>query len=489
MSVLYRTYRPQRFSQVVGQERVIDLLTLQLKRGRLHHGFLFAGPKGVGKTSVARIFAKALNCPHRKGYEPCNRCSSCREITAGVSLIVSEIDGASHRGIDEIRALKESVSVAWKTTFTRVVIIDEAHMLTKEAGNALLKLLEEPPPRLVFILATTEFSKLPETLTSRLARLHFRRLSEAEIEPVLKGVSKAEGRSLDSAVSHRIAELSEGSLRDGLNLLEALVAAPGRVTLQAVNNRFGLLPEEVVEGVLDRVMSDDAFGAIGLLKQSTERGDQRRQIIQLLSHVRDRLFAKDPKFAKHLRRSVRLMQLLLVAERVAKFTPISTLPLELALIEASLLFRSQETTLAKGEPALPAGRLAPPKENPVLPVKPTVAKPVSAELSLKLPERFKALISAIGQHNHALALLLRESAVETEQVEAGRIVLGIRVRFVFHQERLLELKHRRLIEAALSELYGEPAKLEVRVGESAPVDDGSTIPFEEALRVFSEDGE
>lgn len=482
MPVLYRTYRPQRFADVAGQERVIELLTLQLKRGKFHHGFLFAGPKGVGKTSVARIFAKALNCPHRKSYEPCNRCTSCREITQGVSLIVSEIDGASHRGIDEIRALKESVSVAWKTTFTRVVIIDEAHMLTKEAANALLKLLEEPPPRLIFILATTEFSKLPETLLSRLARLHFRRLSVAEIEPVLKAVVKAEGRSLDSAVGQRLAELAEGSLRDGLNLLEALLVTPGRITLQVVNLRLGLLPEEVVEGILDRVMSADAFGAIALLKQSKERGDHRRQIIQLLTHVRDRLFRSDPKYVTHLRRSVRLMQLLLVAERLAKFTPIQALPLELALIEASLLFRSQETTVAKGEPA-------PPKETPVLPVKSQVAKPVSAEMSLKLPERFKALVSAIGQHNHALALLLRESAVEDERVETGRIVLRLRVRFAFHQERLLELKHRRLIEAALEELYGETATLEVRVGESIPAADASTLPFEEALRVFSEDVE
>src|SRR3972149_1791873 len=199
--VLYRKYRPQKFGEIVGQSHIVQTLTNALANLKFGHGYLFSGPKGSGKTTLARLLAKSLNCTGRKlakgSFEPCNRCTSCKEITAGKSLDLIEIDAASNRGIDEIRDLREKIRFAPTSSEFKVYIVDEVHMLTKEAFNALLKTLEEPPAHAIFIMATTEPGKIPATILSRIQRFDFRRATFQELEKLLGRTSKMENIKID----------------------------------------------------------------------------------------------------------------------------------------------------------------------------------------------------------------------------------------------------------------------------------------------------
>ncbi len=225
--VLARKWRPQTFDEVVGQEHVTRTLKNALEMGRVAHAFLFSGPRGVGKTSVARILAKALNCVQGPTPTPCNQCQACQEITQGHSLDVLEIDGASNRGIDEVRELRENIKYLPAHGGYKVFIIDEVHMLTKEAFNALLKTLEEPPAHAIFILATTEAHKVPVTILSRCQRYDFKRLSTAAIQEHLAQMAAREGWSIAPAGLQLIAQESEGGMRDAQGLLDQVITFGG----------------------------------------------------------------------------------------------------------------------------------------------------------------------------------------------------------------------------------------------------------------------
>ena len=228
---LYRKWRPKGFSELVGQEHVSRTLAQAVVGGRVGHAYLFSGPRGTGKTSTAKILAKALNCEKGPTAEPCNACESCRRISDGTSMDVMEIDAASNRGIDEIRELRETVKFAPTTGRYRVYIIDEVHMLTSEAFNALLKTLEEPPPQVVFILATTELQKVPATIQSRCQRYDFKRIAAKDIEARLQEVTEASGVAADGAALALVAREADGGLRDALSTLDQCISlAEDRVT-------------------------------------------------------------------------------------------------------------------------------------------------------------------------------------------------------------------------------------------------------------------
>ena len=234
MSVsLYRKYRPQDFSSVVGQKAAVDVLTSSITKKRVGHAYLFSGSRGCGKTSIARIFAKALNCTNRQDYEPCGKCVNCEAITAGESLDVIEIDGASNNGVENIRGLRENVTLAPFSAKYKVYIIDEVHMLSQGAFNALLKTLEEPPEYVVFILATTEPHKVPVTIRSRCQHIPFHSISPEDVYTRLKFVCESEGVKAESDALYELARQADGALRDGLSLLEQVIAA-GDVTLANV---------------------------------------------------------------------------------------------------------------------------------------------------------------------------------------------------------------------------------------------------------------
>lgn len=239
MSVsLYRKYRPQNFASVAGQKSAVDVLTNSILKSRTGHAYLFSGSRGCGKTSVARIFAKALNCLEREGFEPCGECRNCREITAGESLDVIEIDGASNNGVENIRGLKENVTLAPFNSKHKIYIIDEVHMLSTGAFNALLKTLEEPPEHVIFILATTEPHKVPVTIRSRCQHIPFHSISSEDIFLRLSDVCKSEGVDAQPEALREISRQADGALRDALSLLEQVIAS-GNITLANVEAVFG----------------------------------------------------------------------------------------------------------------------------------------------------------------------------------------------------------------------------------------------------------
>src|SRR5580704_11890361 len=218
--VIARKWRPQTFADVVGQQHVTRTLANAVQSGRVAHAYIFSGARGVGKTTTARILAKALNCVHGPTSSPCNQCDSCREITAGSSLDVLEIDAASNRGIDQVRELRDMVRYAPVGGRYKIIILDEAHMLTDEASNALLKTLEEPPDKVVFVMSTTEPDELADTIRSRSQHFHFRALSFAEISTALEDICAKESLKAEPEALGVMARVAEGSLRDGLSLLE-----------------------------------------------------------------------------------------------------------------------------------------------------------------------------------------------------------------------------------------------------------------------------
>lgn len=240
--VIYRKYRPQKFNQVIGQDFIVQVLQSEIKLNQIAHAYLFAGPRGLGKTTLARILAKAVNCPNldiKKEIEPCNKCTICQEITNGSSLNLIEIDGASNRGINEIRELKEKVRFPPPRGKKKVFIIDEVHMLTTEAFNALLKTLEEPPEFAIFILATTQPYRLPKTIISRCQRFDFKKVKADEIVKRLKMIVKQEKRKVDNKVLENIAYHSEGCVRDAESLLDQILSlSDNKITLEEASLVF-----------------------------------------------------------------------------------------------------------------------------------------------------------------------------------------------------------------------------------------------------------
>ena len=284
---LYREWRPQAFEQVVGQVHVTRTLKNSLSRGHLSHAYLFCGPRGTGKTSVARILAKAVNCMSFEGPgpEPCNACLNCREITGGTSLDVLEIDAASNRGIDEVRDLREKARYSPLRCRYKVYIIDEVHMLTDPAFNALLKTLEEPPPHVLFVLATTEPQKVPLTIASRCQRFDFHRLGAREIASRLREVCRRQELEAEEEALALIARYAEGSLRDALGLLDQCMAfGEGRINLDDVINMVGSVKVEALEALAEGVKNGDAGGCLRLLQNLINQGKDERQLARDLTH-------------------------------------------------------------------------------------------------------------------------------------------------------------------------------------------------------------
>jgi len=357
--VFYRKYRPKLFSEVINQKNVMETLKNALIRDEISHAYLFCGPRGSGKTTVARLLAKSLNCLNRKKgeYEPCNQCASCEAINNNNSLDIIEIDAASNRGIDDIRDLRESIKFAPTTSKYKIYIIDEAHQITKDAFNALLKTLEEPPSYIVFILATTEPEKLPPTILSRLQRYDFRKLGLEDIKKRLALICEKEKITYEDEALRLIALYSEGGLRDAESLLGQIALVSNRnVRKKDVEEIFGLIGNDKVKKFVDLIIKKDKEKAIEAINEIYEEGyDLELFNKNLLSYLRRILLLKiSPSLANFIEKEVtdeelkilfkqasaidfayleRIIKRLVDVQNQLKRTPIPVLPIEIFLSE------------------------------------------------------------------------------------------------------------------------------------------------------------
>ncbi len=291
---MYRAWRPQSFQDMVGQQHIIRTLQNAIREDRLAHAYLFSGPRGTGKTSAAKILAKAVNCEHGPAAEPCNNCEACRRITAGAVMDVLEIDAASNRGVEEIRDLRDKVKYAPTEVRQKVYIIDEVHMLTTEAFNALLKTLEEPPPHVMFILATTEPHRLPATVISRCQRFDFRRVSLEEQSERLQQICREEGIEAEDEAIDYIARLSDGGMRDALSILDQIASfSEGQVSYQQVLEMTGGIASSQFAELAGTLLKGDIGGVLQIIERMMQEGKSADKCMEnLLYYFRDLLMIK-----------------------------------------------------------------------------------------------------------------------------------------------------------------------------------------------------
>jgi len=292
--VLARKYRPKNFDEFVGQNYVVETLKKEIEKNKTVHAYIFAGPRGSGKTSMARVFSKALNCEKGPTINPCNKCDICKEITSGTSLDVIEIDGASNRGIDEIRSLRENVNLRPSKARYKIYIIDEVHMLTTEAFNALLKTLEEPPEYVKFIFATTAPEKILPTIMSRCQRFDFRPLTFEEIKNKILEISKKENFSIEEEAIKEVCEFASGSLRDVLSIIDQLIVfSEGEIKVEDVRKLLGIVETKGIDKILKLLVKKRIGETISLLHNLISLGKEPSLIVEgIIKRFRDILFYK-----------------------------------------------------------------------------------------------------------------------------------------------------------------------------------------------------
>lgn len=336
---LYRQWRPQDFEQLVGQEHISTTLQNAIVANRIAHAYLFCGPRGTGKTSTAKIMAKSVNCAQGITTHPCNSCDSCKRITDGSSMDVLEIDAASNRGIDEIRDLREKVKFTPVDGRYKVYIIDEVHMLTTEAFNALLKTLEEPPSHAIFILATTEPHKIPATILSRCQRYDFRRIDSESIAERLRSVLQEMSIEADPEAVGIIAQAAEGGLRDALSMLDQCIAFSGeKITADNVRGMLGLAGDEWLQHMLDALLKRDTAGALEHIQELIKMGKDARQVIlELIIRFRNLLveplsISRDTLASQPIEEYMEIIQMLSDAAQEAKWAPHPRIVLEVTAV-------------------------------------------------------------------------------------------------------------------------------------------------------------
>ena len=520
-ATLYRKYRPKNFSEIIGQKHIVQTLTNAIKNNRIGQAYLFTGPRGTGKTSIARILAKTVNCEHSKDAISCDKCTACKMIDDGRSLDIIEIDAASNTGVDNIRELRETVALPPTALKYKVYIIDEVHMLSTGAFNALLKTLEEPPSHVIFILATTEIHKVPQTILSRCQRFDFARLPIHNIIEKLTLIAKSEKVKIDKESLEMIAIAAEGGMRDAESLLDQVISLEDKnITLKDVEEILGTTDRKFAGEVVGMIINNDATGAIQKINSLLEDGyDLQIFNKSLINYLRQLMLLKisadlKSSFAYEmtgeqveqmleqakkadLKKIVIAINLFLDAQNKISAFLLPQLPLEIAIIKATHTFPAAPQS--QPEPyKTQAGNISVPKQEkpankkePELPVtsyelpKTTVAEkldkventPVTDKsdkiiMTYDVQSNWKNILEAVKPLNHSLQALLFSCQVVS--VENNKITLASP--YDFYKEKLNDPVNRAIVESVFEKILGAKITIKTVTDKEAGIQRKATTP-------------
>ncbi len=473
----YLKYRPQSLSDLIGQEAVKKSLLSSFQENRLSHAYLFVGPRGSGKTSTARILAKMVNC-ERLENSPCNKCPTCISITDGSNLDLIEIDAASNRGIEDIRSLRDKIKLSPSSLKKKVYIIDEVHMLTTEAFNALLKTLEEPPKHALFILATTESSKIPQTILSRVQKLDFKLAKSAEISEALLKIIKAEKIDIEEEALKILIRRADGSFRDGVKFLDQVSSSKEKITAKSLEEYLKSTQFDDLK-ILVKSFSEKntSEGLLALSKQQEAGVDAKELLLSLMQTLRFLVFIKNglgeslvkPHFTEDKYEEVvsladgfsnqeliRVLDILQKATEKLKFASIPSLPLELAVVEICGSEKSDKIRKSENQIKSDSDTLVS-TDTPISSDIPTSSD--SSDI-LKLKEKWTFVLETIRAVNFSLEALLRSIKV----VDCSETSVIIEVPYSFHQRILEAPKNRDLLEGVLSDILGRNMRISIILG-------------------------
>lgn len=498
---LYRKHRPQKFFEVINQDHIKKTLINALAHDKVAHAYLFSGPRGVGKTTIGRLLAKAVNCSNlnNNNGEACNKCDNCKEISSEKTVDITEIDAASNRGIDEMRELREKIKYMPSKLKYRVFIIDEVHMLTIEAFNALLKTLEEPPAHIIFILATTEPQKIPPTILSRCQRFDFKKIGVQEIINHLEKISKKEQIKIDKEGLKMIAQNADGSSRDALSLLGQVQSAFNKknIAVQDIVDLLGLASDQMIFDIAEQILEKNIKRSLEMTNELIMRGyDPSLLLDSIIEFLRKLLLLKNTEdYNLFLATSeeqekineliekidnkelLSLINYLIEGKNILKYSPLSQLPLEMAIIK---YINPDESDIKATNNNLNKPKPEPNKDNPDKSIKKEVQainirnenlnSEISNDTNLKevdyatIDSKWAEIVENITSDNYSLGLTLRSS--KPIKVSGNKLILECN--YSFHKDCIQNSKNRDIVEKMISAKTGMPVSLKCVVSENKP---------------------
>ncbi len=509
---LYRKWRPQTFEDIIGQKHITQTLVNAISLNRISHAYIFSGPRGVGKTTTARILAKSLNCEKGSTPHPCNKCERCIRITDGYSMDVIEIDGASNNGVDSIRELRNKVNFAPAEGKYRIYIIDEVHMLSQGAFNALLKTLEEPPSHVIFIFATTDPHKIPSTILSRCQWFNFRRISLADIINKLKMIAKDEGLNINDKTLNMIARSSTGSMRDAESTLDQIIAYCGKdITSQSVSEVLGIIEEEVFFEFIEAIIKDDTLKGIEIINRTSDLGGDASQFIKnLMEYVhnlslakvcqkeilnlqgifiedRERLL-KQSKIIK-LEKLFNIVDYLAEAERKMRYIRHPWILLEMLVIkftaaenyslkeveeekdEYFLDFSTKKDVSISGKKNAGTREEVPPKkkiQDKIKSKEGSFIKAKESPINLELTQAWPTILDRIKKTKMAVYSFIIANNLVT--IENDKLIIGFNKECTFHKESLEKQNNKILLQELIKEETGRLLAIECIINDNSKED-------------------
>jgi DNA polymerase-3 subunit gamma/tau len=488
MQTIYRKYRPQNFKEVFGQESIVKVLQKQIKDGKIGHAYLFTGPRGTGKTSIARLVAKAVNCEKAKGGNPCRKCSSCKSIEQGKFLDLIEIDAASNRGIEEIRRLRERVNFSPSEGKYKVYIIDEVHMLTKDAFNALLKTLEEPPVHVIFILATTEPRKILPTIISRCQRFNFTLASDEIVLKKLKYICQKEGVDFSDEALQAIVSNAGGSFRDSESILEKVLGGIGvkndkRVDFADVKDILGLVEDKEVKSFVEKLLNKDSAKALKIFDRVVASGANLFQFTrQVLEYLRRLLIQKVAKKEGDYRLTdiVKVITEISEAEGALRYTQVPQLPIEVAIVQIcteKIDEVKNENDEEDKKKIIPKLAKLPGK------IKSSLDHHKKSDIKVEsILEKWEEVIEKILPFNHHLSAFFKKA--KPIDVKGYTVVLS--VPFRFHKLRIESTKAQEAFSKVSADLFGTSLECACEVCQEEDTLDEGVISNNVALEVLGD---